>query len=124
MNARNCLILTPGDIYMRTKLSLIYHKLNQEEKAIELIDAIIKNKPKLDEAYFTKALIIKNSDPMKTIELLKTAIKLDSDEPRYHAEHGDMLETMGDNTNAKIEWKKALDYDYTNSALRTKLETK
>ncbi len=124
MNARNCLILTPGDIYTRTKLSLIYHKLDQDEKAIKLIDAIIKNKPKLDEAYFTKALVIKNNDPKKAIELLKTAVKLDSDEPRYHAEFGDMLEITGNNASAKIEWKKALDYDYTNSALRTKLETK
>jgi len=119
--ARNCLIYSPGDTEMRSRLAMIYHKLKEDQKALEIVDAIINKQKRSPEGFYVKAWIIKDSDPKKAKELLSSAIKLLDKEPRYHDLLGDILADEGSIQKAKVEWKAALEYDSANKLLMKKL---
>ncbi|HQP91531.1 MAG TPA: tetratricopeptide repeat protein, partial [Candidatus Omnitrophota bacterium] len=108
--ARNCLVLASGDSYTRTRLALIYHKLGKDENALKVINAIIKNRPNYPEAFFVKAQIVKDKDINSAIEFLKTAIKFDGKEARYHNELGNLYEKKGEMEKAGEEWKRSFEY--------------
>ncbi|MBI5873582.1 MAG: hypothetical protein HZB36_05510 [Candidatus Omnitrophica bacterium] len=122
--ARNCLLYTPGDLVQRAKLALIYHHLNDEDKALKVINAIIKKQPKFARAFYVKALILKKKNQKTAEELLRQASKLAPEEPRYHAELGDLLAQYRDPAGAKKEWQSAYEYDSSNEALIEKIGTK
>lgn len=118
---RNCLIYTQGHVQMRTRLALIYHYLNEDEKALKVIDSIIKNNRKYAEGYYVKALIIKEKNKKEAKKLFYEAIKLSSKEPKYHIALGDLLMKEGNAVSAKKEWMAAFQYDSANGSLKRKL---
>ncbi len=109
--ARNSLIYDPGDITLRTKLALIYHKLGDDEKAFKLIDSIIKNSPQFAHGYFIKAEITKDTNRKEALKLLDKATKLAPAIPQYHVLMGGLLEKEGDVAAAQKEYLKAIKYD-------------
>ncbi|MEK7850125.1 MAG: tetratricopeptide repeat protein [Candidatus Omnitrophota bacterium] len=119
--ARNCLIYAPGDTEMRSRLAMIYHQLKEDQKALKVVDAIIKKQKKSPEGFYVKAWILKASDPKQAKELLNSAIKLSDKEPRYHDLLGDLWAKEGNTLKAKEEWKAALEYDSANKLLMKKL---
>lgn len=122
--ARSCLMYAPGDLTMRMKLALIYLNLKEEKKALKLIDSIIKKKPKTAQAFYTKALICKETDARQSKELLDRAIKLTPKEPRFHEELGDLLAREGNIVAARNEWASALEYYSSSAPLKKKLGLK
>ncbi|HAJ56665.1 MAG TPA: hypothetical protein DCL35_02720 [Candidatus Omnitrophica bacterium] len=83
---RNSLIHAPGNLFARARLALIYYHLKEDEKALKVADALIKNKPKFAEGYYTKALILIEKDREAAKALLHKATELAPKEPRYKAE--------------------------------------
>jgi tetratricopeptide (TPR) repeat protein len=118
---RNCLIYTQGHVQMRTRLALIYHYLNDDEKALKVIDSIIKTQAKYAEGYYIKALIIKEKNKKEAKKLFTEAVKLSSKEPKYHIALGDLLKEEGAAASARKEWEAAFKYDSANESLKKKL---
>lgn len=119
--ARLNLIYGGPNSWMRCRLALTYHNLGEDDKANKVIDSIIKNNPKFGQAYYTKAMIIKDSDPKAAIENLKKAVDLAKKEPRFARELGDILNKTGDKQGALKYWKAAYEYDSANPELRAKI---
>lgn len=120
-NARNSLLANPNDLEMRTKLALIYYRMNEQDKAMTLIDSILKKSPKYAYAYYTKALIIREKNIKKGKELLNQAIKILPKNPAYHNLLGDLLAQENNKTEAKKEWGLAFEYDGSNEEIKKKL---
>lgn len=118
--ARNSLIYDPHDIMLRTKLALIYHKLNDGEKATKLIDAIIKNSPKFAYAYYIKAEIAKDINIKEALQLLKKATDMAPTISQYHVLLGDLLEKEGDAAAAQNAYLKAMEYDSADKEVEKK----
>ena len=118
---RNYLIYTAGSLQMRTRLALIYHFLKSDEKALKVINTIIKKKPKFSEGYYVKALILEETDKKSAKDLLRKASKLSPKEPKYHILLGDLLAKENNLSGAKKEWTAAFEYDSGNSNLKKKL---
>jgi hypothetical protein len=119
--ARNSLLYVPGDIFMRSRLALIYHALGEDEKALKVIDAVIKKSPKYPGGYYAKAKIIRDKDPAQAKKLCARAIEIRDKEPKYRVLMGELLEQEGDLQAAKKEWAAAFEYDATNQVLAKKL---
>lgn len=120
--ARNSLIYSGGDLWMRARLALIYHRLQEEEKALKVIDSIIKHNPKYPQGYYIKALILRENDIDGAVKLLRKAVELAPKNPRYHETLGDLLYQKAKPDDAEKEWAKALEYDGANAALQKKIQ--
>lgn len=118
---RNAIIYAPGDLSLRTRLAMIYLGLNEKEKALRVVDNLVKKAPKFAEGFYTKASIIKEDDLGKAKHLLQEAARLAPKEPKYHELLGDLAKETGDFTEAKKEWEAALEYDSANQELLKKL---
>ncbi len=119
--ARGYLIQYGGNAQMRARLALIYHHLKDDEKALKVIDSVIKKMPKFAEGYYVKALIVEGTDKKSAKDLAKTAVNLSNKDPRYHAFLGDLLAKEGAFDEAKKEWTAAFEYDSANPELKKKL---
>jgi hypothetical protein len=120
--ARNSLIYSEGDLWMRSRLALIYHYLREDEKAAKVIDSIIKTNPKFAQGYYVKAYILKDVNRAQAEDFASRAIKILPKEPKYHILLGDLFRADRKPAEAKKEWEKALQYDSANEALRKKIE--
>lgn len=119
---RNAIISSPGDLSLRTRLALIYLGLGEKEKALKVADNLVNKAPKFAEGFYTKALVIVESDPEKAKQLLQEAAKLAAKEPKYHELLGDWAHEAGNFAEAKKEWEAAMEYDSANQELKKKLD--
>lgn len=119
---RNSLVYAPGNTHMRCQLALLYHKLNDTEKALKTLDGFLKKGKESPEACYTKALIIKEADPKGAKELLQKAANITPKDPKYHAALGEILEKEEDPEAAKKEWLAAYEYDGSSEELKNKLK--
>lgn len=119
--ARNSLIYTPEDLWLRARLALIYYHLNEKEKGFKVIDAIIKNSPKFSQGYYIKAKMLQDSNSREAEKLLSKAIALAPKIPMYHVSLGDLLEKRGEIEKAQKEWFKALNFDSADQEISAKI---
>ena len=119
---RNGLIYSGADLHLRTRLALVYHDLNDDEKALKVINAIIKKTPKYSEAYYNKALILKEKDKLAAENLLRLAIRFQNTEPKYHELLADFYLLEGQPRKALKEWQEAYAYDGADEGLKHKIE--
>lgn len=120
--ARNSLIYSPEDLTLRTKLALIYHRLNDDERAFKVINAIIKNSPKFAYGYFIKAKIIEKSNRQEALQTLYKATELAPKISQYHIFLGNLLEEEGKVGEAQAEYLKALKFDSADKKISDKLK--
>ena len=120
--ARNSLIYSGGDLWMRSRLALIYHFLKDNQKALKVIDSIIKTNPRFAQGYYVKAFILKDTNRAQAKELITRAIKIHPKEPKYHILLGDLFKEEKNLAAAKKEWNAAFEYDSANESLKEKIE--
>ncbi|MFH0876761.1 MAG: hypothetical protein V1863_00870 [Candidatus Omnitrophota bacterium] len=120
--ARNSLIFARGDVQMNSQLALIYHHLGEEEKALKVIDSVIKLYPKYSHALYIKALILKDKFHDQAKELLSKAILLSPKESKFHEALGDIYAQEAKMQDAHKEWLSASEYDAANISLKKKID--
>lgn len=120
--ARSALVYNPGNLEIRSKLALIYDGLSHTDKGLKLINSIIKNRPDYGLAYYIKAMLLKSTDPISAISMLKKAAKIQPEVPEYRIELGGLLEKTGDLNGARTELETAYEYDIANSELKKHLK--
>ncbi len=119
---RNGLIYSDGDLYLRLRLAYVYHGLKDDEKALKVINSIIKNNQKFADGYYYKALIVKDKNRALAEGLLRKAIELRKKEPKYHLLQGDLYALDKKFEDAVREWSLSYEYDGSNEALKNKID--
>ncbi len=121
--ARNGLVLNPGDLALRARLALIYDAMGEEERALDVIEAITTKNPKFAEGFYAKALILRDNDMAAALAAAKGAVALSEKHPAYGELLGDLLAQDGQTVAARKAWEEALRYDGANTQLKEKIWT-
>jgi tetratricopeptide (TPR) repeat protein len=116
--ARLNLIYGGGQPWMRARLALIYHCMNDDPRAERVISDILRQYPDFAEGYYVQAIILKQRDPDQAIKTLRHAVLLAPKNPKYAETLGDLLAEQGNTKEAMTYWKAAYQYDAGNAKLK------
>lgn len=119
--ARLNLLSDTNNLWMRSRLALIYHNLKAEEKSRKVIQSVLKNQPKYAQGYYVQGLILQDRDPETAVKNFKKAVELSEKEPKYCETLGDLLNKTGNKPEALKYWKKAFEYNSGSSSLKSKI---